>query len=396
MILTGVLLGLIAQGAGGAAPGARGDVALVFHVTVPPGTPADNAVHLAGNLRVLGEWSPDGVRLARRKDGTYLGTVLVPAGSDIEFKITMGTWETVEKGKGGVEIANRTWTAREDAEVSVKVVEWASTRVNHREPTLSGTIRFHEDFPSKVLGNTRRIAVYLPPDYDDQPESRYPVLYMQDGQNVFDAATSAVGQEWQADETAERLIRAGKIEPIVIVAIANTPDRLDEYTATVDAAHQRGGNVGRYARFLVEELKPFIDQTYRTRPEGSATGVAGSSLGALASLEISRRYPEAFGRIALVSPSLWWDHEQPLRAGEDGFTWLRGRRLWLDTESASPSEPQSAQTRRARRLAEIIKVAGLADGRDFDFREYPGEDHNETTWGSHFGEILQFLYPPLP
>jgi predicted alpha/beta superfamily hydrolase len=396
MLTCGLIVGLLTLGAGPRAEPPRSDVSLVFLVTVPPGTPAGAEVCLAGNLPVLGEWSPDGIRFARRKDGTYACRVKVPAGSLLEFKITLGTWETVEKGKNGEELANRKWTAVEDVQIPVLVARWESTQLERRRSTLSGTIRFHEAFPSQALGNARTIAVYMPPDYDQQPDRRYPVLYMQDGQNVFDAATSAVGLEWQADETAERLIAAGAIEPLLIVGIANTPSRHDEYTATVDAAHKHGGDVARYARFVAEEVKPFIDKTYRTQTESSATGVAGSSLGALASLEIARRYPDSFGRIALISPSLWWDQEQPLRALEQDAAWFKGKRIWLDCEATVPPEPESGHTRRARRLAAIFRGAGLVEGRDLVFREYPGEDHNERTWGTHFDEVLRFLYPVSP
>src|SRR5205085_8623287 len=158
--------------------------------------------------------------------------------------------------------------------------------------TLTGNIKRHRAFPSKVLGNRRQVLVYLPPGYSRFSRRRYPVLYLHDGQNVFDAATSFAGTEWRVDETAQRLIRENLIEPLIIVAIANTgEDRIHEYAPTPGVIDEnakrkkRGkGWARRYGRFLIEELKPYIDKQYRTKPEAEFTGLGGSSVGALLTL----------------------------------------------------------------------------------------------------------------
>src|SRR5881398_2935331 len=133
--------------------------------------------------------------------------------------------------------------------------------------TLTGDIRLHRNFHSKVLNNDRDVIVYLPPDYESNKKKRYSVFYLHDGQNLFDGATSFIpGQEWRADEIAQSLILSGKIEPLIIVGIYNTgAARVNEYTAAADAKYKTGGKADLYGRFLVEELKPFIDSTYRTR-----------------------------------------------------------------------------------------------------------------------------------
>ena len=138
--------------------------------------------------------------------------------------------------------------------------------------TLTGTIRRHRGFPSKILGNRRDVLVYLPRGYSRFSRKRHPVLYLQDGQNVFDTATSFAGVEWGVDETAQRLIRQDLIEPLIIVAIANTGnDRIHEYVPTpgvIDSSAKRKkrskGWARRYGRFLLEELKSYIDKQYRT------------------------------------------------------------------------------------------------------------------------------------
>jgi len=179
--------------------------------------------------------------------------------------------------------------------------------------TLTGNIQIHRAFPSKILRNKRDVLVYLPPGYRRFTGKRYPVLYLHDGQNVFDAATSFAGVEWGVDETAQRLIRQKLIEPLIIVAIANTgEERIHEYAPTparIDPPKRKRskGLLRSYGRFLIEELKPFIDRKYRTRREAEFTGLGGSSLGGLATLALGLWFPNYFNRLAVLSPSIWWD-----------------------------------------------------------------------------------------
>src|SRR3954470_7872516 len=183
--------------------------------------------------------------------------------------------------------------------------------------TLTGNIREHRGFRSRILGTRRDVLIYLPPGYRRFSRTRYPVLYLQDGQNVFDAATSFAGTEWSVDETAQRLIGEKAIEPLIIVAIANTgEDRIHEYAPTpgvIDENAKRKkrskGWARRYGSFLIEELKPYIDKQYRTKPEGEFTGLGGSSLGGLLTLSLGLWFPNVFTRLIAMSPSVWWDNE---------------------------------------------------------------------------------------
>jgi predicted alpha/beta superfamily hydrolase len=156
--------------------------------------------------------------------------------------------------------------------------------------TLTGDVRTHDGFRSEHLANERAVVVYVPPGYDAS-DARYPVLYMHDGQNLFDEAT-AFRHEWRVDETAQRLITAGLVEPLLIVGIYNTGEtRVDEYTPTASPDTGRGGKADRYGRMLVDELKPFVDRTYRTRPDAGDTAMGGSSLGGLLTLYLGLHYP---------------------------------------------------------------------------------------------------------
>jgi predicted alpha/beta superfamily hydrolase len=274
-----------------------------------------------------------------------------------------------------------------------RVHRWRQTEEEKRLRkihTLTGNVWTYPDFYSDTLGGKRRVWVYLPPMYDEEPERRFPVLYMHDGQNVFDGATAFLaGKEWEADETAERLIEAGKIAPLIIVAVDNGGERrTDEYTPTPDRRGE-GGHVDRYARMLVEELKPWVDGTFRTRPAREDTGIAGSSYGALASLWIGLTYTDVFGKIAALSTSALRDDGQIVRFVE-GLAEKPSTLVWIDIGT----EEARGAVRGARKLRDALVARGWVEGVDLAYVEAEGEPHNETAWARRLPAVLEFLFPP--
>ena len=255
--------------------------------------------------------------------------------------------------------------------------------------TLTGDFRTFKRFKSNYLPEARDIIVYLPPKYRKQTGRRYPVLYLQDGQNVFDSATSFRGDEWQVDETAETLIRSRSIEPVIVVGIYNTGEhRIDEYTPTVDAEHQRGGMSNLYGEMLVREIKPMIDRRFRTRKGPRNTGLGGSSLGGLVSLEIGLHYPDVFGKLAVLSPSLWWDNELMLGRVE-ALPEKLPLRIWLDMGL----EEGERCVEDARHMRDALARKGWVEGEDLQHWEYPGAGHTESAWAARMGQVLEFLFP---
>jgi predicted alpha/beta superfamily hydrolase len=218
---------------------------------------------------------------------------------------------------------------------------------------------------------------------------------MHDGQNLFDAHTAFGGVPWGVAEIAEREVRERRVEPVIIVGIANTPDRLEEYGPTRRGFGRERDLSRDYGRFLVEEVKPFIDATYRTRPEAEHTGVGGSSMGGLISLHLCKWYSQVFGKCAAMSPSLWWDREYFLLTAKTHTEWLNRCRVWLDVgehENQTPSASE-ATIRRTRRLAALFAKHGRREGEHFSYIEVPGGTHNEAAWGARFDQVLRFLFP---
>ena len=375
-------------------------VAVTIIVDPPENTPAAAALYIAGNHESIGPWVPDSHPLKRADDGSWRTDLDLPDGFRLEYKITLGSWDTVEKRTDGSDIANRSATAKAGLVLTINVAAWASEKDAKRrrlEPTLTGNIKLIRNFRSEVLGNERNLIVYLPEAYDREPDRRFPVLYMHDGQNIFDRATSAFGREWGVDETAQALIRSNKVEPLIIVGIYTEANRVDELTDTHSKKYGAGGKAPLYANFLVDEVKPFIDKTYRTKPDRENTGVGGSSLGGLVSLFLVERYPEVFSRCAAVSPALMWSDGALVQRwkGVRATLPLKRTRFWLDVGSQETirNTPSADYLNSVRSLVEVFKDAGLEQGSDYRFVVEEGAEHNEAAWRERFPEILEFLYP---
>lgn len=254
-----------------------------------------------------------------------------------------------------------------------------------------GTLEHPAPFYSGLLGNTRHIAVYLPPGYHEDESRTYPVLYMQDGQNLFDGRASFVpGQHWHLWETADNLIREGAVEPLIIVGVHHAGEhRIAEYTPTADPNFKVGGRADLYGRMLVEELKPFVDGAYRTRPGRGQAGIGGSSLGGLLSLYLGLSRADTFGRVIAMSPSLWWDGCWLLRHLD---TVARGPKpkIWLDAGTLEGANTDC----HAEALRDALAARGYAPGREVEFMRAEGARHSERDWAHRVHHGLRFAFAP--
>jgi predicted alpha/beta superfamily hydrolase len=252
------------------------------------------------------------------------------------------------------------------------------------EPNL----RKHQGFRSRFLRNQRDLIVYLPPGYDERPDRRFPVLYLHDGQNLFDGATSFIpGMDWHVGQTADQCIYEGRVEPLIIVGMYNTKARIREYTPT-QVPKLGGGRADRYAKFLIEEVKPFIEREYRARGGEETTGIGGSSLGGLVSLYLGLKLPHIFGKIAALSPSVWWNQRVMLRFAEAAEVFPHPR-IWLDI--GTREGPRIVQD--VEQFRDVLLQKGWRLEQDLHYERVEGAEHNEAAWAQRVGPFLQFLYP---
>ena len=261
-------------------------------------------------------------------------------------------------------------------------------------PPREGELLYHRHFRSKVLDNERDLIVYVPPGYRKERTRRYPVIFFHDGQNVFDPSTATYGNAWLADLIAERLIRAGRIPPLIMVGIPHTKERHEEYTTHFDKKQKEGGRGALYGRFLFEEVKPMIDKEYRTLTDRNFVAVIGSSLGGLITLALAQTYHDHFALCGAMSPALWWSRGQILKDLEHHADWMSRMRIWMDmgTREGSTRRVMHAGIHRARQLVQRFDQAELNPGRDYYYWEIAGGEHTEASWSARLDKVLLYLF----
>ncbi|ASJ00629.1 phosphonate ABC transporter ATP-binding protein [Thermococcus gorgonarius] len=346
---------------------------------MPEYTPDGDYVYIAGDFN---GWNPgdERYRLKKLPDGRWAINLTFPYGTVIEFKFTRGSWETVEKGPNEEEIPNRRFVFKEPGTYEFTVHNWRDYVESSKEHTITGDVRTFKRFIPQ-LNDTRRTWVYLPPDYNSS-RKRYPVLYMFDGQNLFDSATAFL-EEWGVDEALEKLYGEENFS-IIVVGIDNGGDkRIDEYAPWVNEKYGRGGLGNATLEFIVENLKPFIDSQYRTDPE--KTGIMGSSLGGLMALYAGFLYPDVFQYVGAMSPAFWFNPQiyDFVKNASKG-----PKRIYIDWGTAESQEIVSG----AEKMVKILENRGYTEGVNLKVVIDEGGEHNEYYWGKRFPGAVLWLF----
>ena len=379
-------------------------VKTTLHVRVPDGT---GTVYLAGNLPDLGPWRPDGRALAGTdRDRTI--ELSAPAGTMLEYKFTLGTWDREAlSGTGSVPPNNRLTFARDTVithEITAFKRPVADYIADWQGSGVLGRLAYWTDVRSKYLGPARNVEIWLPPGYDADTSKRYPVLYMSDGQNLFDPRIANTGVDWGVDEAIVRLAQRQVIPSVIVVGVWNSNERGVEYSPW-----QRAPD---YARFLIEELMPRVNASFRTLTGPQNTTVMGSSMGGLLSFYLVTHHPEAFGACGcmstafLLSPAIVQlyftgvpkvDHpdttayiEHDIQAG---LQVPKGARYWFDFGGQGLDTNFGPSHEIVRQW---LLRQGLKEGRDFVIRRYPDATHNEASWRARLEDPLTFLFGSHP
>jgi len=356
---------------------------LTLRVTdLPSNTPANADIFIAGSLN---GWDPGSAdyKLSPDNDGILSITVNPPAGQ-IAFKFTRGSWTTVEGNEFGGYLPDRTFDySGDETTVDLEILSWEDLGGGNNPHTATDNVTIiEESFYIPQLDRYRRIWVYLPPNYQSTTLD-YPVLYMHDGQNLFDEFYSFSG-EWMVDESLNQLFTEGD-EGIIVVGIDNGgSSRLDEYSPWVNTTYG-GGEGDEYMQFIVETLKPHIDNTYRTKEGRESTGMMGSSMGALISMYGAMEYQEVFSKAGLFSPAFWFAPEVYTHASSIGkefdmkFYFLAG-----EQESTS-------MVANLTNMYTTLQQAGFEDD-ELYLITHPDGQHSEWYWAREFPDAYEWLF----
>jgi predicted alpha/beta superfamily hydrolase len=333
---------------------------------------------MAGNFN---NWSPadKAWELQPDQSGAYMLTKDMPKGI-YNFKLTRGSWQTVECGVAGKPVDNRYLSVSHDTTVILNVADWNDNyAAAEKRHTASPQVHIvSEKFNMPQLGRQRRVWIYLPADYQSS-KRKYPVIYMHDGQNLFDAYTSGFG-EWGVDEILDKL---SPREECIVVGIDHGGEyRITEYDP-YDSKYGKGRG-DDYVDFLVKTLKPYVDEHYRTRTDPRQTTIAGSSMGGLISMYAALKYPGVFGNAGVFSPAFWIGPEiYPFAQSKNLPAASRFYFVCGDAESESM-------------VADMQKMAAIIRSKGVDEKKAPvviikGAGHNEKQWNGDFPGFYSWL-----
>jgi predicted alpha/beta superfamily hydrolase len=337
-----------------------------------------DSVFVAGNFN---DWNPGNptYQLKSKKDQLYIDIPNLPSGK-YEFKFTRGAWNKVAVTKSGADISNYTILLSSDTLLNYTIQGWKDDfSVAAKDHTASPNVSILDTaFYMPQLNRHRRIAIYLPEGYFKSAK-RYPVLYMHDGQNLFDDFTAGFG-EWGIDESLDSLIKKGK-KGCIVVGIDNGPKRLNEYNPY--AFEQFGKGEGdAYVNFIVETLKPYIDRQFRTMPNKENTIIAGSSMGGLISYYAMLKHPGVFGKAGVFSPAFWTADEIKQLTDSVGKS-VKGL-LFFYMGGMEGEKYLADMINISERLAKVsttyIYTAIDAEG-----------EHNEMAWKKWFADFYEWI-----
>jgi predicted alpha/beta superfamily hydrolase len=362
---------------------------LTLKVTsIPPNTPPGANIHIAGSFN---NWNPgDATKiLTNNGSGQYQITINPPTG-EVKFKFTRGSWATVEGNQNGGFLPDRVLLYNGlPTTVNLTILSWEDLVAGGNGTAAPNVQLLDEDFYMPQLDRVRRIWIYLPPDYLTSSK-KYPVLYMHDGQNLFDQNTSAFG-EWEVDESLNELHAAGDWGCIVIGIDNGGQLRLDEYSPWFNPQYG-GGEGDDYVDFIVDNLKPYVDANYRTLPGRLTTGIAGSSMGALISMYAFSERQDIFSKVGVFSPAFWFAGNQPANHVASNPKQGAARVYFIAGADEENNGNQSNYVvEDMQEVADAMVTAGF-NATEKSFNVIPDGKHSEWFWAREFPDAYEWLF----
>ena len=338
------------------------------------------SIFITGNHLHLGNWIPDQIKLINQKNHIWTTELSFPKDTLLEYKFTCGSWDTEALDPYGNVPPNHTITVKKDTTIEFQIDRWKDRFLRPKGRNITGNFEVHRklDYPGL---KPRDVIVWLPPGYESNSEKRYPVLYMHDGQNLFDPVTSFQRKEWQVDETADSLIKNNEIIPIIIVGIYNTTDRSEEYCDTPLGK--------KYANFIINKLKPYVDKKYRTLTDTENTSIGGSSLGGLISFIMVWEFSHIFSNAICMSPAFKIDQIDYVKNVKLFRGSKKNIRVYMFNGG---SDLENRLQPGIEEMMNTLKKKDYIPDIDFFWFKDKTASHNESTWSQYFWQPLKIFY----
>lgn len=337
-------------------------------------------IFITGNKPELGSWNPGIILMEKQNETTWSKEFYFSKSTDIELKFTKGTWNNEALNSDGSIPGNTKLTVFRDTTIYFRINNWADS---HKRifGQITGDVKYHKNFIGKDI-LARDIIVWLPPGYDSLKNKYYPVLYMQDAQNIFDPSTSSFGTDWQIDETADSLIKAKSIDEIIIVGIYNTSQRNSEY---------KNNDTGyKYINFIIFDIKSFIDSTYRTLSDKNNTAIGGSSLGGLISFIAAWEHPDVFSKVACLSPAFKISDIDFIKTVKDYTGLKKPIKFYIDNGNIGLEKKLQPGV---DEMLSVLKDKGYVVGKDIYWFQDFNAEHNEAAWAKRVYKFLEYFFP---
>lgn len=360
-----------------------GDEVVTFIVDdFPNGYDYNNSLYISGDFE---GWSGGREQFKLKKVGRQYSISIPKYREVISFKFTLGSWDNVECAQNGNPLENRIYFySKLKDTVKVSINKWsAPSFINKRSTSAENVQIFDNNFDIPQLKRERKISVYLPPNYKVSNE-RYPVLYILDGQNVFDESKSYSG-EWEVDETLNRIYEETGFGLIVVAIDHGGDKRLNEYSAWDNEKYGKGEGED-LLKFLTQTLKPKIDGAFRTNIDAPSTAIMGSSLGGLFAHYAAFKAPDVYGKAGVFSPSFWYSescYEFTKKANSD----MSNSRIYYLIGDKEGKDVVSNMTK----MIQLIKSNGFPEENVVE-RIVPNGTHSETLWKAEFEQAIEWLF----
>ena len=354
---------------------------IVLDIEIATDFPDKNPLFITGNLPELGNWDPAGKKLIPLNKNHYKVSLTAQPGTIIEYKLTRGSWKTQGIcNKSDVPPSNMVVKALEDKKIPIKIIDWLDQQIIHSDP-VQGTLLLKEDLESKKLKFQRKVRIWLPEGYSTESQP-HAVIYMHDGQNLFEPGTAFAGVDWKVDETITTLLKQRLIKKCIVVGIDNSPDRMKELNF-----HTNAGKA--YSEFVCSVVKPYIDNNFNVLTNPANTFLMGSSMGGLMSLQMLLARPDVFGGAGCLSSAFnrtygkldQWINEMPILP--------EGIKIYLDTGEYEPPI-----VRDYFKMLKTLKQKGFREGYNLMGVFDEKTTHCEAAWARRLHYPLGFLLQP--